>query len=131
LAETLGVLSIMPFLSVLARPGVVDEQPLLQALYQRSGASDLGGFILILGLATMLVVLLSSAFKTVTLHLVNRFVLFQRHSLSVRLLSRYLHQPYEFYLERNPSELGKNVLSEVDQVALELLQPLAMLIAQG
>lgn len=131
LTETLGVLSIMPFLSVLARPSVVDEHQILQAIYQRSGASDMRGFIIMLGLATMVAVVLSSAFKTVTLHLVNRFVHFQRHSLSARLLSRYLHQPYEFFLERNPSELGKNALSEVDQLTLELLQPMAMLIAQG
>src|SRR5690606_13690455 len=38
---------------------------------------------------------------------------------------------YEFFLERNPSALAKNALSEVDQLALELIQPLAMLIAQG
>lgn len=131
LAETLGVLSIMPFLSVLARPGIVNEHQVLQAIYQHSGASDMRGFIIMLGLATMVVVVLSSAFKTVTLHLVNRFVHFQRHSLSARLLSRYLHQPYEFFLDRNPSELSKNALSEVDQLALELLQPMAMLIAQG
>lgn len=131
LAETLGVLSIMPFLSVLARPEIVNEQPALQMFYRFSGAADMREFILALGLATMAVVVLSSAFKIVTLHLLNRFVHFQRHSISARLLSRYLHQPYEFFLTRNPSLLGKNVLSEVDQLVLELIQPLAMLIAQG
>lgn len=131
LTETLGVLSIMPFLSVLARPGVVEEHAALEALYQASGARDMRGFILILGLITMVVVVLSSAFKTVALHLLNRFVHFQRHSISARLLSRYLQQPYEFFLTRNPSLLGKNVLSEVDQLSGDLLQPLAMLIAQG
>lgn len=131
LTETAGVLSIMPFLSVLARPGIVNEHPVLQAIYIRSGAKDMPEFIFMLGLATMAVVMLSSAIKIIILHLLNRFVHFQRHSLSTRLLSRYLSQPYEFFLARNPSELGKNVLSEVDQLALELLQPMAMLIAQG
>lgn len=131
LTETLGVLSIMPFLSVLARPGIVEEHAALEALYQASGATDMRGFVLILGLATMVVVVLSSAFKTVALHLLNRFVHLQRHSISARLLSRYLQQPYEFFLTRNPSLLGKNVLSEVDQLSGDLIQPLAMLIAQG
>lgn len=131
LAETLGVLSIMPFLSVLARPGIVEEHPALIVIYRLSGSSDARAFILALGLATMVVVVMSSAFKTVTLHLLNRFVHLQRHSISARLLSRYLQQPYEFFLTRNPSLLGKNVLSEVDQFALELIQPLGMLVAQG
>jgi len=73
----------------------------------------------------------SSAFKTVTLHLVNRFVHLTRHSISARLLSRYLHQPYEFFLMRNPSELSRNVLSEVDELLFKLMQPLSQLIAYG
>jgi ABC-type multidrug transport system fused ATPase/permease subunit len=54
-----------------------------------------------------------------------------RHAISSRLLSRYLHQPYEFFLGRNPSTLGKNVLSEVDQLLFNLVQPLSQLLAQG
>lgn len=131
LAETLGVLSIMPFLSVLGRPDIVHESPWLQRANEILGMSSTQQFIVVLGLTSMAVVVLSSAFKTMTLHLVNRFVHFQRHSLSSRLLSTYLGQPYEFFLARNPSVLAKNVLSEVDQLTFELLQPLSQLIAQG
>lgn len=131
LVETLGVVSIMPFLSVLGRPEVVDEHPLLRQVHAWTGASDIQTFIVMLGLASMVVVVLSSVFKTVTIHLLNRFIHLQRHSLSSRLLSAYLHQPYEFFLGNNSSTLSKNVLSEVDQVTFELLQPLSQLIAQG
>lgn len=130
-AETVGVMSIMPFLSVLGRPEIVQESAWLQWLYAASGTEDSRRFIVRLGLMSMAVVLLSSAFKTVTFHLVNRFVHMLRHSISARLLSRYLHQPYEFFLERNPSSLAKSVLSEADQITFDLLQPLSMLIAQG
>ncbi|GAA0259778.1 ABC transporter ATP-binding protein [Rhodanobacter caeni] len=131
LADTVGVLSIMPFLSVLGRPAVIQENALLHALYQQLGFHQPRGFIFALGLASIALVVLSSAFKTVTLHVLNRFVHFQRHSLSARLLSRYLHQPYEFFLAINPSILSRNVLSEVDQTVLGLIQPLSQLVAQG
>jgi ABC-type multidrug transport system fused ATPase/permease subunit len=131
LADTVGVLSIMPFLSVLGRPAVIQENALLHALYQQLGFHQPRGFIFALGLASIALVVLSSAFKTVTLHVLNRFVHFQRHSLSARLLSRYLHQPYEFFLATNPSILSRNVLSEVDQTVLGLIQPLSQLVAQG
>lgn len=131
LAETGGVISIMPFLSVLGRPEIIHENPWLQRAYDALGASGPQQFMVTLGLASMVVVLLSAAFKTVTLHLVARFVNMMRHSISTRLLSRYLRQPYEFFLERNPSVLAKNVLSEADQFTFELLQPLSMLVAQG
>lgn len=63
------------------------------------------GFLAMLGLGTMAIVITSSAFKTVTLHLVSRFVHMLRHSISTRLLERYLGQPYAFFLTRNPSVL--------------------------
>lgn len=131
MADTLGVLSIMPFLSVLGRPAVIHENTLLNAAYERFNFHDTRGFILTLGLASITLVLASSAFKTVTQHVLNRFVHLLRHAISSRLLSRYLHQPYEFFLTRNPSALGKNVLSEVDQLMFQLIQPLSQLLAQG
>lgn len=130
-AEMVGVLSIMPFLSVLTRPAIVQENYWLRSAYEALNFHSESTFIMMLGLATMVIVVASSAFKTVTFHLVGRFVHMQRQSLGVRLLSVYLQQPYEFFLARNPSELTKNVLSEVDQLIFELLQPLSMLVAQG
>ncbi|HWP20813.1 MAG TPA: ABC transporter ATP-binding protein [Burkholderiaceae bacterium] len=130
-AETASVLSLAPFLSVLARPGITQEHPWLSAAYQTLGFQDYRSFVAVLGIGTLLIVVASSAFKTLTFHVVGRIVHMQRHSLSVRLLSAYLRQPYEFFLQRNPSELAKNVLSEVDQLIFDLLQPLSQLIAQG
>lgn len=129
--EMVGVVSIMPFLSVLGRPGIIQEHSALLVAYKYFGFQDDRHFILALGLVSIALVVVSSAFKTVTLHLLNRFVHLQRHSLSSRLLSRYLHQPYEFFLVNNPSVLSKNVLSEVDQLIFDVVQPLAQLLAQG
>jgi ABC-type multidrug transport system fused ATPase/permease subunit len=131
LVETLGVLSIMPFLSVLGRPAVIHENAFLSEAYKRLNFQGTRDFILALGLASIVLVMASSIFKTVTQHVLNRFVHLLRHAISSRLLSRYLHQPYEFFLSRNPSALGKNVLSEVDQLMFQLVQPLSQLLAQG
>lgn len=130
-AETLGVLSIMPFLSVLARPEVVHENRWLQAAYEAFGFHSPRDFIAVLGVASMATVIASALFKTLTLHAVNRFIHLQRHALSSRLLANYLRQPYEFFLSHNPSVLGKNILSEVDQLVFNLLQPVSQLIAHG
>lgn len=130
MAETLGVLSIMPFLSVLGRPEVIQENTFIKAAYDQLGFNDPRSFIFALGIGSIILVVGSSAFKTVTLHVLNRFAHFLRHSLSARLLSRYLRQPYEFFLARNPSTLSRNVLSEVDQLSFQLIQPLSQMLAQ-
>lgn len=130
-AETLGVLSLLPFLSVLARPEVVGENQFLATIYTRLNFQDSRSFIFALGVASMVLVIGSSAFKTITLHLLNRFAHFLRHSISARLLSRYLHQPYEYFLVHNPAILSRNVLSEVDLLLNHLIRPLSQVIAQG
>lgn len=131
LAETVGVLSIMPFLSVLARPDIIQENAGLIWLYEKFSLNSNHEFITWLGVASIVLVVGSSAFKTITLHLLNRFTFLLRHSISARLLSGYLHQPYEFFLTYNSSELSRNVLSEIDQLQNGLIKPLSQLIAQG
>lgn len=131
LLQTAGVLSIAPFLAVLARPSIIEENAWLSSVYAKYGFSDSVAFIFALGLITMGAVVASSVFKAITLHVVSRFIQMQRQSLGTRLLSQYLRQPYEFFLTRNPSELAKNVLSDVDQLVFDLLQPLSIVVAQG
>ncbi len=131
LAETLGVLSIMPFLSVLARPGVIQETPWLHGLYTQLNLAQPQSFIMALGLASIVLVIASSAFKTITQHLLNRFVHLLRHSISSRLMARYLAQPYEFFISRNSAELSKTILAEVDLVMANLIQPFSQVIVQG
>lgn len=130
-AETVGVLSVMPFLSVLGRPAVIEENDVLRYAYFRLGFQTNRDFLIALGLASIATVVGAATFKTVTLHAINRFIHFLRHSISSKLLNRYLHQPYEFFLTHNTSQLGRNVLSEVDQLLFNLIQPVSQLIAQG
>jgi ABC-type multidrug transport system fused ATPase/permease subunit len=131
LVETGGVLSIMPFLAVLGRPDVIHGNALLDAVYTRFGFHSSRDFMIALGLASIAAVIAASLFKMVTQHLINRFINFLRHSFSARLLSRYLHQPYEFFLARNTAQLSRNVLSEADQLLANLIQPFAYMVAQG
>lgn len=129
--EAAGVLSIMPFLSVLGRPDIIDENAWLSSVYTRTGLTHSRDFILWLGMASIMIVVASSIFKSLAQHAINRFVHLLRHSISTRLLERYLQQPYAFFLGRNTADLNKNILSEVDQLLFNLLQPVAQMIAQG
>src|SRR5690606_29635477 len=130
-AETLGVLSVMPFLSVLSKPSVIHEHPILSKMFSDLRFENSIEFLLGLGALSIVVIACSAAFKTLTVHLINRFTHLLRHSISARLLSCYLRQPYEFFLGRNTSQLARNVLSEADQLLFHLIQPLSQLMAQG
>ena len=47
---------------------------------------------------------------------ITYFSKMQGHIISMRLLKHYLSNNYLFFLERNSSDLGKNILSEIDRV---------------
>ena len=47
---------------------------------------------------------------------ITYFTNMQGSRLQVRLLESYLMRPYGFFLVRNSSDLGKNILSEVNRV---------------
>lgn len=131
IAEMLSVLSIAPFLSALSNPEALLNSPALATIFQQIGITNKNDAIYAIGLATIATVILSSLFKASTLHIVGRFVHFLRQSIGTRLLENYLKQPYEFFLHHAPPELAKNILSEVEQIIFDLLQPLANLIAHG
>ena len=55
----------------------------------------------------------------------------REYSIGKMLVERYLHQPYAWFLNKNSSDLGKNILSEVHQVIYQIIVPMMNLIAQG
>ncbi|WP_228151632.1 ABC transporter ATP-binding protein [Pseudazoarcus pumilus] len=131
LMEAAGVVSIVPFLAAITDPQAIQSNRLLNLLYETFGFSSERDFIIALGIGSGLVIATSSAFKAITQHALNRFSHLQLHSISSRLLLNYLNQPYSFFLQRNTSDLSKNILSETDQIVTTLIQPVVHTIAQG
>jgi len=122
--ETVGIVSIMPFLSVLGDPEAVQTNPFLSGLYDAVGATSADDFLVVLGLSAFAIVVFSAIFRICTVYALNRFVQLRRHSISIRLLESYMRQPYEFFLGRHSGDLAKSILSEVDALVLTVFKPL-------
>lgn len=121
--EVVSVASIMPFLSVASDPAVIQENAYLSWAYSTFDFADTNTFLIALGLAALVALLTSNAFIVLTTWALFRYVWGRNHSLSRRLLRRYLHRPYEYFLTHNSAELGKNILEEVKEVATQMLLP--------
>ena len=121
--EVVSVGSILPFLQVAADPASVHENAYLHGAYDAFGFSSTNAFLIALGLLAFVALVLSNAVIVLTTWALHRYVWGRNHSLSRRLLRSYLHRPYEYFLTRNSSELGKNVLEEVKEVAATMLYP--------
>ncbi len=131
LVDMIGVAAILPFLSVLADPGVIESNRHLAALYHGLGFSGERAFLVFLGLAVLGVIAFSLCVKVATLYATARFSQMRNHSLSSRLFGGYLGQPYVWFLGRHSADLGKAMLSEVEQVVGMALIPAMRILAHA
>lgn len=129
--ESLGVVSILPFLAVLANPENIENNLLLKRMYNFIGASNFRDFIVLSGCISLVFVTVSSLFKILTQYSLNHYSATQRHKLSTRLLNIYFHQKYVFFVKNNSSSLVKNVLSETDQLIWGVIQPALLMMSYG
>ena len=115
--ETLGVASIMPFIAVLANPQLIETNIILISLYSfvsNIGIQNHNEFLFMLGIIVFILLILSIIFKALTMYLQYRFTLMCEYTIGKRLIEGYLHQPYIWFLDRNSSDLGKTILSELN-----------------
>jgi len=129
--ESIGVISIMPFLAVLADFEVINQNKLLNKLYQSFDFINVNDFVVYLGFISLFIVILSAVLKITTQYALNRFSSLQRHYFSSRLLNIYLQQDYSFFTQRNSAELSKHILSDVDQVVWGVIKPILTIISYG
>jgi ABC-type multidrug transport system fused ATPase/permease subunit len=127
--ETLGVASIMPFIAVLSNPDAIQTNTYLQAIYSGLSFTSERSFLIFLGASFFVVLLLSLALRALGLWAQMRFSHNREWRWSERLVSRYLHQPYEWFLSRHSSDLATAVLSEVNQVVTGALFPAMQVVA--
>jgi len=131
LLDALGVASIMPFMAVLAEPSLVESNVFLSTAYRGLGFADVSAFLMFLGFIVLALLVVSLMLKGATTYVQLRFVLMRECSIGIRLVEGYLSQPYVWFLNRNSADLGKTILSEVDTVIRNGLNPAMILVAQS
>lgn len=134
LLDMLGVASIMPFMAVLANPELVETNNILKAIYGAFGYFGVNTpdqFLFSLGIVVFVFLLSALSFKAFTTYQQLRFTLLREHSIGKRLIEGYLHQPYGWFISRHSADLGKSILSEVQNLINQAIVPIMNLIAQG
>nr|WP_309502614.1 ABC transporter ATP-binding protein [uncultured Roseovarius sp.] len=129
LSSALMVGSVLPFLSVLSDPGRIEAVPALAWAYETFGFESDYTFLVGLGLASLGVIVFTNTVLILKTWAIARFTNMRVHSISHRLLTAYLRQPYAFFLNRHSAEMGTRILSETQQVVRTFLTPAVELIA--
>ena len=127
--DVAGIASIMPFIAVVSDPGFVQRNEWLAWVYQALDFSDVQEFLWFLGAAVFALILCSQILKITTFWAIARFTLLRGFTFSSRLLRSYLRKPYSWFLNNHTADLGKSVLSEVEEVVRQSLVPSVHLMA--
>lgn len=131
--ETLGLISILPFMAVLANPEIVETNTYLKKIFELSknlGVENQRHFLFILGVFVFLMLVISLSFKALTVYVQVLFNALCRYNLERRMIEGYLNQPYSWFLSRNSSDLGRNILDEVGTVISTGVGPMMDLISR-
>ena len=132
LLDMIGVASILPFMTVLTNPSLIETNIILNNIFKFSnifGVENNQQFIFALGILVFITLIISLTFKAFTQYFTIRFVQMREFSIGRRLVEGYLKQPYSWFINQNSADLGKSILSEVNIVIGSGMKQLMGLIA--
>jgi ATP-binding cassette, subfamily B, bacterial PglK len=132
--ETTGVASVIPFITVMTQPDIIESNEFFKVLYNLAtiiGINEQKQFMLMLCIISLSIIIISSIYKSFCFYKINYYLENCRYEISSVLLKSYLNQNFQFFKLNNSSELVKNVTSEVDQLIVNVFRPFLVMIAYG
>lgn len=129
--EMLGVGLVVPLLAVFVQPELLHGIPWLTPLLIHLGNPDQQ--MLLMGALAIIVVVyfLKALFLTYQCEQQTRFINGVQQTMSHRLFSKYLHQPYTFHLQRNSSQLIRSAMVDVSTFTGKCLLPGMLLVTEA
>lgn len=128
--DLLGVVSIAPLIDIISNQGLIEDNfsaEIIGNLFNLEGKN----LTLLMGFFVFTIIILSSLFKVFAQYLQISFSRNIEYHLSKRLISAYLNQNYEWFLDKNTSDLGKNILIEIANCTNGVISSLIKIIWQS
>ncbi|WP_076590886.1 ABC transporter ATP-binding protein [Herminiimonas arsenitoxidans] len=113
LLETLGIGLIIPAITLMMQGDLVVKYPVISSILSFLGSPSQTQLIAIAMFGLVGVFLVKNLFLAFLIWKQTHFAFDVQANLSQRLFTIYLRQPYTFHLQRNSSELVRNVTGEV------------------
>ena len=107
--EIFGLGILIPALSIVLDPEMIEKTPFIEFIRNYFSKFSDQSFIFLFLLFIVVIYFLKSLFILFLTHKQNRFLTNLTANISNNLFSSYLGQPYSFHLNRNASELIKNI----------------------
>lgn len=129
--DVIGIASIFPFIAILSNRDVLHTNQYFSYVYQKFQFLSETDFLVFLGCVVLLLLLLGISLKVISLWFANTYGQNLRYNLSIRFLSGYLARPYSYFLQNHSANLGKVILSEVNQVVTNAVMPITQILSSA
>ncbi|MFZ2302841.1 MAG: ABC transporter ATP-binding protein [Gallionella sp.] len=129
--EVMGVVSIMPFMAIVAKPEIIQTNQYIHSMYTYMGFSSINRFLFLAGLIFFFIMMAGNAISALSAWMLYRFAFAFEQKLAERLLTSYLAQPFPFFLRTNSAILSKNILTETETVVTGAIIPVMQLITKA
>ncbi len=121
LFNVIGIASILPFISIISEPELVETNAYLRTFVEFFGLQSYTSVVLTFAGISFCLVLLGNVLGGLDVWMSQRFGLMKELTLSHKLLSVYLHTDDVRFFGRKNSERTKNILADVDRVIIDTL----------
>ncbi len=113
LFETFGVSSILPLVSAVTDPSIIEKNDKYKMAYDFMKAPSYEAFILYMALILVAIYIVKNVYLILLNIAQNHFTTNNQRRLAVRLMKCYMRQNYQFHVEHNVAELQRNVDTDV------------------
>ena len=120
LVETLGISAIMPFISIVSNPGLL-ETGWYKKVFDFLGFYSTEKFIITLGIGIIFFYIFRAVYSVLLTYFTNRHSIGMYRHFSLNLFKLYLSVPYKVYAQKNSAELMYSVTQETKKISLIVL----------
>jgi len=129
--EVAGIGMIPAFVAIVADPDRVMSAEWLQPLIGMLGIGNAQD-LLIWGSVVLVGIFIIKSIYIITFNFFEaRFIFNRRYTISYRLMQSYMQAPYTFHLQRNTSELLRNISQEINVLINNVITNILMMGREG
>lgn len=131
--DVIGVASILPFIALVSNPSLIESNDKINLIFNYiSSFRELNhyDFLIFVGIVIFVLFLIALIGRALLTYAIVKFSFIQEHNIGKKLIEKYLNQSYRWFLDKNSSDLGKSILSEISEVIRGLFMPSLVMISQ-
>lgn len=131
IAELIGLSALFPFLTLLARPEIVETNYYVNSVYKWLPFESVRAFLIFAGVVTLVSVVLSNLLLFFKSAYIARYCIGKMRSLSEKIYGIYLGKSITSLANYSTGRITKDIIDQTDAVINTVLISLMSLISEG